>query len=144
MVVSPEDFKVVQIASADFAVDVERVAGKKPLIRSIAHGASNHAVVIGTIGKSPLVNALISNGKLDVARLKGQWESFVIAKVTNPFPGVARGLVVVGSDRRGTAYGVYELSQAIGVSPWNWWMSPLVAKCSWLWLLVSDVLVHRR
>jgi len=121
VVVSSEDFKVVQIASADFAGDVERVTGKKLLVRSIAHGASKHAVVIGTLGKSPLIDALVSAGKLDVAKLKGQWESFFIATVPNPFPGVAAGLVVVGSDRRGTAYGVYELSQAIGVSPWNWW-----------------------
>jgi hypothetical protein len=59
--------------------------------------------------------------KLDVGDLKGAWESFVIAVVDRPTPDVPRALVIVGSDRRGAAYGVYELSQAIGVSPWRWW-----------------------
>jgi hypothetical protein len=55
------------------------------------------------------------------AQPAGAWESFVIATVEQPLPGVARALVIAGSDRRGTAFGIYELSQAIGVSPWYWW-----------------------
>ncbi|HEX8118536.1 MAG TPA: glycosyl hydrolase 115 family protein, partial [Pyrinomonadaceae bacterium] len=47
--------------------------------------------------------------------------SFIITTVREPVPGVPQGLVIVGSDRRGTAYGLYELSKAAGVSPWYWW-----------------------
>ncbi len=84
------------------------------------------AVLIGTLGCSPLIDALASSGKLaaaDIAPLRGQWETFLITVVDDPFPGsgIARALVIAGSDRRGTAFGVYELSQMIGVSPWHWW-----------------------
>ena len=44
-----------------------------------------------------------------------------MATVPNPLPNIEMGLVIAGSDRRGTAFGVFELSQAIGVSPWYWW-----------------------
>jgi Glycosyl hydrolase family 115/Gylcosyl hydrolase family 115 C-terminal domain len=122
ILVAPEDFKVVQIAANDLSADVERVTGKRPALRTTAAAnLSDHAVMVGTLGRSPFVEKLVRDGKLDVIRLRGQWESFLIATVSNPLPGVRMGLVIVGSDRRGTAYGVYELSQAIGVSPWYWW-----------------------
>jgi hypothetical protein len=60
-------------------------------------------------------------GKLDTVGVAGKWESAVLQAVANPVPGVTRALVIAGSDRRGTVYGIYELSQRIGVSPWYWW-----------------------
>jgi hypothetical protein len=78
-------------------------------------------VLVGTLGKSTFIDRLAEEGKLDAKGLRGKWESFLIATVKDPLPGVRLGLVVAGSDRRGTAYGVYELSQAAGVSPWYWW-----------------------
>ncbi|HZB46893.1 MAG TPA: glycosyl hydrolase 115 family protein, partial [Pyrinomonadaceae bacterium] len=121
IIVTPEDFKVVSLAADDLAADVERVTGKRPVMRATAAGASAHAVIVGTLGDNPLVDELVRAGKLDVKGLRGQWESFLIVTVADPLPGVPLGLAVVGSDRRGTAFGVYELSQAIGVSPWHWW-----------------------
>jgi hypothetical protein len=50
-----------------------------------------------------------------------QWESYVLQIVKNPLPGVDAALVIAGSDRRGTIYGIYQLSEMIGVSPWYWW-----------------------
>jgi hypothetical protein len=121
IVVSPEDFRVAQIAAANFAADVHLVSGVRPAVQASSTTGSSNAVLIGTLGKSSLIDSLVSSGKLDVTDLKGKWESFIIATVPNPLPGVGVGLVIAGSDRRGTAFGVYELSQAIGVSPWNWW-----------------------
>lgn len=121
LLVSPNDFKVVQIATRDFADDVARVTGKTPQFISETSKASRYSVMIGTLGKSPLIDSLVRAGKLDVEQLRGKWESFVVATVPNPLPNVAMGLVIAGSDRRGTAFGVFELSQAIGVSPWYWW-----------------------
>ncbi|MFT3866854.1 MAG: glycosyl hydrolase 115 family protein [Nibricoccus sp.] len=124
---STEDYKVVEIAAQDLAADVERVTGFKPVVITatgdgMAKGkVAPHAIWIGTLGKSPLIDGLVSAGKVDVTELRGKWESFLIATVESPQPGVKQALVIVGSDRRGTAYGVYELSQAIGVSPWYWW-----------------------
>ncbi len=121
VLVSPGDFKVVRIAAEDLAADVERVTGVRPKVRAEAAGLSSHAVLVGTLGKSAFIDDLAREGKIDAKSLRGSWESFLIATVRDPLPGVRVGLVVAGSDRRGTAYGVYELSQAAGVSPWHWW-----------------------
>ncbi len=121
ILVSPNDFKVVHIAAENLALDVERVTGQKPSLKADGTNLSAQVVLVGTLGSSAVIDRLVQNGKLDVGRLRGQWESFLIATVPNPLPHVSLGLVIVGSDRRGTAYGVFELSQAIGVSPWYWW-----------------------
>jgi hypothetical protein len=121
IVVSADDFKVVQIAAENLAADVQRVTGKKPMLRSDSKALQGHVVFAGTVGKSPLIDSLVREGKLDVTQLRGQWESFLITTVPNPVPGVSLGLVIAGSDRRGTAFGIFEVSEAIGVSPWYWW-----------------------
>lgn len=121
ILVSPDDFKVVRIAASNLATDIERVTGVKPVVRTESSDLSEQTVIIGTLGKSQFIDDIVRAGKIDVSRLRGQWESFIIATVRDPLPNVHLGLVIVGSDRRGTAYGLYELSQAIGVSPWYWW-----------------------
>ncbi|MDI1250372.1 MAG: glycosyl hydrolase 115 family protein, partial [Lacunisphaera sp.] len=125
IVVSAEDFKVVSIAANDLAADIERVTSRRPVVGASATGP---AVLIGTLGHSALIDGLVAAGKLDVQDLRGAWESFIITTVADPFPGVPSALVIAGSDRRGTAFGVYELSQAIGVSPWYWWADVTPAK----------------
>jgi hypothetical protein len=119
--VADEDWKVVRIAAGDLARDVERVTGRKPAVKQATAGLSENAVLVGTLGRSPVIDRLVKDRRLDVRDVQGRWESFVIAAVADPLPGVRRGLVIAGSDRRGTAYGVYELSRRIGVSPWYWW-----------------------
>ncbi|MDG2529438.1 glycosyl hydrolase 115 family protein [Caulobacter endophyticus] len=78
-------------------------------------------VIVGTLGRSAQIDALVAAGKLDVSALKGRWEGFVQQVVENPRPGVARALVIVGADKRGTIFGAYDLSERAGVSPWTWW-----------------------
>ena len=134
LVVARGDFKVVEIATSDFADDVERVTGRRPTVRAELRDLAGPVVLIGTLGKNPLIDGLVATGKLDVSALRGQWETFLIATVMAPSPGVTQALVIVGSDRRGTAYGVYELSQAIGVSPWYWWADVAPEKKSSLYV----------
>jgi hypothetical protein len=119
--VSNNDFKVVRIAAKDFADDIERVSGKRTQIKNAAETLSKNIVIIGTLGKNPLFDSLIQNKKLDISAVQNKWESFQIQTIKNPFPNVEKALVIVGSDRRGTAFGIYEMSQKIGVSPWVWW-----------------------
>ncbi|HTB62887.1 MAG TPA: glycosyl hydrolase 115 family protein, partial [Opitutales bacterium] len=119
--VAPEDFKCDQIAANLFTEDVERVTGHKPSLVSDAAKLKGPAVILGTLGQSPVIDKLVADGKFDAKQLQGQWESFLIGTVANPLPGVDSALVICGSDRRGTAYGVFEVSQGIGVSPWYWW-----------------------
>jgi hypothetical protein len=121
ILVSAQDFKVVQIAAENLAADVQRVTGRKPVVHDDVTSLRGQVVIAGTLGKSPFIDSLVSQQKLDVAQLRGQWESFLIATVADPVPGVSAGLVIAGSDRRGTAFGIFELSEAIGVSPWYWW-----------------------
>ncbi|MFA6450711.1 MAG: glycosyl hydrolase 115 family protein [bacterium] len=119
--IDANDFKVVQIAAGDLAADFERVTGKKPAVTHDDAALSRNVVIIGTIGKSALIDKLIADKKINVDGIKGSWETFALAAIDAPVKGVAAAVVIVGSDRRGTAFGVYELSAKIGVSPWYWW-----------------------
>src|SRR5205085_10787207 len=74
-----------------------------------------------TVGRSPLIDGLVRERKLDVSAIAGKWESFILQTVLSPIPGVARAVIIAGSDKRGTIFGVYDLSEQIGVSPWYWW-----------------------
>ena len=122
VVFSPGDAAVVRLAAFDLVADVERITRQLPAIRQGRDGLNAApAVLIGTLGKSELIDSLVAARKVSVEQLRFSWESFVITTVDHPLPGIARGLLIIGSDPRGTAYGVYELSQAIGVSPWTWW-----------------------
>jgi len=121
VLLDPDDAEVVRIAANDFIADINRVTGGKPVLKTKPEALGSSVVIIGTIGKSKCIDALIASGKLEVKDVQGLWESFVITGITDPMPGVKQALVIAGSDRRGTAYGVYELSRKIGVSPWYWW-----------------------
>jgi hypothetical protein len=105
----------------DVQADIGQVTGREPTFLTDAPQSRQPVVLIGTVGHSALIDRLVQSGKLDVANLAGRWETFVVQAVDNPLPGVAQALVVAGSDKRGTIYGLYDLSQQMGVSPWAWW-----------------------
>ena len=109
-------------AAGDLRDDIARVTGRGPqLVTTVSVPRTTAAVIAGTLGRSALVDGLVRAGKIDVSAIAGRWESFVIATVDDPFPGVKQALVIAGSDKRGAIYGLYELSEQIGVSPWYWW-----------------------
>src|SRR5699024_3559036 len=116
----PNDYEGVIRAIGDLQSDIDTVTGVQPKLVT-SEFSSEYEIVIGTLGKSKLIDQLVSGGELDDEDLKGKWESFVITTVENPRPGVEKYLVVAGSDERGTIYGIYELSKQLGVSPWSWW-----------------------
>lgn len=121
VLVSPDDYLGVRRAAADLQDDVERVTGARPALIDNARGQVRFTVIVGTIGKSRVIDGLVKSVKLDIQSVAGKWESFVIATVAAPMPGVTQALVIAGSDKRGTIYGIYEISEQIGVSPWYWW-----------------------
>jgi hypothetical protein len=121
-----QDDSLVQKAALLFQQDVEKVSGKKPEL--FASLPTKKIVLIGSIGKSRFVQQLIREKKLDADKLSNRWEGYLIQVVKNPFKGVDQALVIVGSDRRGTAYGVFEVSEQMGVSPWWWWADVPVKK----------------
>ncbi|HET7625317.1 MAG TPA: glycosyl hydrolase 115 family protein, partial [Verrucomicrobiae bacterium] len=121
ILVDTNDFAVVQVAANLFADDVRRVTGARPVVTNSSAGASQ-MVVVGTLGHNALIDSLADAGKLkDLNAIKDRWEATLWQIVEKPFPGVERALVIVGSDRRGAAYGLMQLSEKIGVSPWHWW-----------------------
>lgn len=111
----------VRHAADGFSADLQRVSGRAPQRLQAPAQARGPVVIAGVVGQSAAIDALVRAGKLDVADLAGQWEAYRQAVVDRPFPGVERALVVAGSDRRGTVFGLYDLSERIGVSPWYWW-----------------------
>jgi hypothetical protein len=118
--VETNDDRAVIRAAGDLVEDVQRVTGTKPELVQDTGGKMN-VVIIGTLGQSKTIDRLVAEGKLDAGGVRGQWESYVLQVVKNPLPGVEQALVITGSDRRGTIYGIYQLSELIGVSPWYWW-----------------------
>ena len=122
--VDANDYAGVVRAARDLQGDVFRVTGHTPaILNTIDPNAIRVAnlILIGTIGKSAVIDGLIHEKKIDVSEIAGKWESFLVQSVQNPLPGVASGLIIAGSDKRGTIYGIYDLSEQIGVSPWYWW-----------------------
>ncbi len=120
-VAAPEDAEVVRLALAAVAGDVGQITGHRPAVGSTRDPLPRVCVIAGTLGRSPAVDALAAAGRIDVGDVRGKWETFGMTVVPSPAPGVDRALVIAGSDRRGTAYGVFELSRLLGVSPWVWW-----------------------
>ena len=119
--VDTNDYAGVIIAANNLCADVNRITGHTPPMVNTEENLGTNAILIGTVGKSRIIDQLIRDGKIDVSSLTDKWESYFTQVVPDPLPGVAHGLIIVGSDKRGTIYGIYDLSAEMGVSPWSWW-----------------------
>ncbi|MFB9864240.1 glycosyl hydrolase 115 family protein [Rufibacter immobilis] len=120
--INDSDFPGVIRAFRDLQADVKRVTQTEPVFTVGKKAPKSRTLVLaGTLGKSPLIDQLVKSKKLDVQDLKGKWENFVVQVVKKPMKGVDEALVIVGSDKRGTIYGIYDVSAQIGVTPWYWW-----------------------
>ena len=124
------DFPGVMHAVNDLGADILRVTGKTPPAFGADFDpniAGANLILIGTVGHSRIIDQLLREQKIDVSSLAGKWESCFVQVVPHPFPGVASALVICGSDQRGTIYGVYDLSEQMGVSPWHFFADVSVA-----------------
>ncbi|MBV9124316.1 MAG: glycosyl hydrolase 115 family protein [Planctomycetes bacterium] len=115
------DYPGVLRALRDLQADIERVTKVRPDLATRRTPAAREVVIVGTLGKSQLVDQLVRDKKLDATGIAGRWEASLTQVVDRPLPGVEQALVIAGSDKRGTIYGIYDLSEQIGVSPWYWW-----------------------
>jgi len=125
---SSENIAVIRTIK-DLQSDIEKVTGKLPNL-STTETSGEFEIIIGTLGTNKLIDKLISSKKINAKDLKGKWESFVITTVENPKSKSKKQLIIAGSDRRGTIYGIYELSKQLGVSPWYYWNDVPVKKRS--------------
>ena len=104
------DCRGVSYAANALVRDISKVSGSQATITS----NQKATILVGTIGHSAAIDQLIKQKRINGNLLKGKREKFIITVVDNQ-------LVIAGSDRRGTIYGIYELSQQMGVSPWYDW-----------------------
>lgn len=118
---SVSDFPGVIRAAKNLKTDITNVSEAEPPFIVEKNPTEKEVVIIGTVDKSNLISQLVENKKIDISTIKGKWESFLVQVVEKPFPNVERALVIAGSDKRGTIFGIYDLSKQIGVSPWYWW-----------------------
>ncbi|KFE99063.1 glycosyl hydrolase 115 family protein [Chryseobacterium luteum] len=108
--------------------DFQKVTGEQPTILNQVSGMNSPLIIIGTVGTKSVIDDLIKQKKIDGKSLTGKREKYIIQNISNPFPGVSEAIVIAGSDKRGTIYGIYEVSQQIGVSPWHYWADVPVVK----------------
>ena len=119
--VDSADFPGVVRAANDLQADIERVTNRVVAVAHDEKRLGSNVIIVGTAGKSKIIDQLIRDHKIDVTAIANKWESFLIQVVPKPLPGLASALIIAGSDKRGTIYGIYDLSSQIGVSPWYWW-----------------------
>lgn len=123
------DALVVERSARMLAEDVACVTGTSLKVQQGTAGA-DYAIIAGTLGHSRTIDQLVKAGRIDTTGLTGAWERYHVTMLKSPVKGVKKAVVVVGSDRRGTAYGVLSISRAIGVSPWRWWLDAPTTKRS--------------
>jgi|GEM_PF-68289 hypothetical protein len=118
------EYAAVTRVAYDLASDIEKVTGVKAEVIDPLRNAvrfSEYAVIIGTIGRSATIDNLITAGKLNASGVEGKWEVYSHTLVKDPFGDgrVKTALVIAGSDKRGSIYGAYDISEKLGVSAWN-------------------------
>jgi len=119
--VGREDYPGVIRVAGMLQADIARVTDAEPALSLDGIPPAKHVVLIGTLGRSPLIDRLVREHKLDVSDLAGKREKFILQGIRDPMPQVEHALIIAGSDKRGTLYGMLDLSSRIGVSPWYWW-----------------------
>ena len=126
----------VKTAVQLLAKDVQQVTGSLSGIYTSPVSAEI-MVIAGTLN-SKWIRELANARKIKVDSLQGQWERYGIFIIDRPFPKVKRALVVAGSDRRAVSFGLFSISEALGVSPWYWWADVPVKKNKTISLRVQD------
>ena len=134
LIIDTNEFPGVLRAAKNLQTDIEKVSGKKPTLSNAIGDSNNPLVIVGTLGKSKIIDQLIAANKIDVRKIRDQWDAYQVEVIEQPFPQVKRALVIVGANKRGTMYGIYSLSQQIGVSPWHWWADVPVKKKTALYI----------
>lgn len=127
--IDSNDFAAVKKSAELLQQDIELVTGKKlQIITGSLGDVKGNAIIIGSLEKSSIIQQLAQQKKISTNTIKGKWEAYQIQSIKTPARTISNALIIYGNDRRGTAYGVFELSKQIGVSPWYWWADVPVKK----------------
>lgn len=137
--VAPNDLPGVKRVANDLALDFGRVLGVNGTVvvadwsSTISQKWTKPIILVGTVGQSSLIDNLGSTKKFDTVSIANKWETFAYQVVQSPWEGSSSVFVIAGSDLRGTAYGVYDVSEKIGVSPWHYWADVPAKKKQYIW-----------
>ncbi|GLB44507.1 putative glycosyl hydrolase family 115 [Lyophyllum shimeji] len=150
ILLSADDWPGVQLAASNFAADIQRVTGFKPTVSNFtttsnastptsaaAKPSFSTPIIVGTLGKSSLISQIVNATQLDVSSIQDKWEAFLAREVKNPLPGVDSAYVIIGADKRGTIFALYDHSEQFGVSPWYWWADVPTTKHAELFVAAS-------
>ena len=120
ILISANEWPGVQLAAADFAADILRVTGVETSITNVSlplnlsFHKTSPPIIVGTLGKSSLIQHVINSTGLDVSAIQGNWESFMSRVVYNPLPGIDSAYVIIGADKRGAIFSLYDHSEQFG------------------------------
>ncbi|MBO4549357.1 MAG: glycosyl hydrolase 115 family protein, partial [Bacteroidaceae bacterium] len=163
-VVDANDAEVVTTVARCVIQDIKTITGKslsltlstslpRPLQRrgepnqnvslSLGEGWGEAVILAGTIGSSSPIDDLIANGKVDTTGLTGVWEAYSLQLIQQPTENISQALVILGGTPRGTAYGLFEISRRIGVSPYVWWADVTPAPMSCIYVHGDRTAVER-
>ena len=124
--VDAADYTLVKKSAELLQADIEMVTGIKPPLRNEFNKSDKNIIIIGTIAHSAFVQKLVSAKEINISAITGKWEAYRIQASTSLSGQTV--LAIIGSDRRGTAFGVFEVSKQMGVSPWYWWADVPIKK----------------
>ncbi|MBE5845348.1 MAG: alpha-glucuronidase [Butyrivibrio sp.] len=123
--IESESYEGIKLIGKTVKEDLESVTGKAADIIEVLSGKEGeNLVLMATVSRSPLLDRLISEGKVSVSEIEGKREVYKMTVIESPFAeyeNVKKLLVIAGSDKRGTIYGMFKLSEMCGVSPLVFW-----------------------
>jgi hypothetical protein len=119
IVIDSNEAEIIKLSAGLLAEDIERITGyKAPIINQVT-ACFSPLIIVGTLN-SGIIRQLNDKQLINTGRIRNRWEVFSHSFIS--FPGAGQvALVISGSDNRGTAYGIFQLSEIMGVSPWYWW-----------------------
>lgn len=112
--------KLDSIVAHLLANDIKLATNTQAQVLTEGAPLKGNVILIGNI-ESSLVKSYYDKTSVSYKNVKGEWERYTWKVIDKPKPGISKLLVIAGSDPRGTAYGVFSLSEKLGVSPWYWW-----------------------
>ncbi|KAF2018797.1 glycoside hydrolase family 115 protein [Aaosphaeria arxii CBS 175.79] len=140
---SLDDYAGVRIAAESLVNDLLQITGAKPSLIAVKDGTSpagnstDTAIIVGSVN-STLIQHLggnTTNSTSNFAHLQGKWESFSTKILNSPLPGIQNALVIAGSDKRGTVFGIHTLAEQCGQSPFHWFADVPAKKHSEIYAL---------
>lgn len=126
VLIDKQEDKGVLRAVMNLQTDAQKVTGMKPKLSNVV--TEKRMLIIGSLDNSAWIKRLIQIGKINGDDLQGKKEKYILCTVKQPLEGIDEAVVIAGSDKRGTIYGIYEFSKQMGISPWYYWADVPVDK----------------